>query len=347
LRTRRAAARIVAFIRILEYKAWMAAAPAPATSAFALPRAELFRLLGDEDRLRLLALCEEEELTVGELAQLLQESQPQVTKKTQPLREAGLLAARRDGTRTLLKATPPDDAVLAAALVEGRALCTQDGSLARVATLVAQREELSRRTFDALGAGAVEAPVVVDGVGLLPMLPALRPLLPGSRLAVDIGTGEGALLPLLSPLYQRVIAVDRSAARLARCALHVEALRLPNVRLLEADVDDAGLLELVRTRGGADLVVMARVLRHVARPQEAVSAAAGLLKEGGHLVLVDALPHDDERVREQGDVWLGFEPIKLQHYLEAAGLTLRALEPLPQGELPRLQTAVAQRSPAR
>ena len=66
-------------------------------------RADLFRLLGDEDRLRLLALCAEDELTVGELAQLLGESQPQITKKTQPLREAGLLAARRDGTRTLLK----------------------------------------------------------------------------------------------------------------------------------------------------------------------------------------------------------------------------------------------------
>ncbi len=66
-------------------------------------RADLFRLLGDEDRLRLLALCAEEELTVGELAQLLGESQPQVTKKSQPLREAGLLSTRRDGTRTLLK----------------------------------------------------------------------------------------------------------------------------------------------------------------------------------------------------------------------------------------------------
>ena len=31
------------------------------------PRSELFKLLGDDDRLRLLALCAEEELTVGEL----------------------------------------------------------------------------------------------------------------------------------------------------------------------------------------------------------------------------------------------------------------------------------------
>src|SRR4051812_2304025 len=90
-------------------------------------RADLFRLLGDEDRMKLLALCAEEELTVGELATLLGESQPQITKKSQPLREVGLLAARRDGTRTLLKADALPDAILSAALEEGRTLCTKDG----------------------------------------------------------------------------------------------------------------------------------------------------------------------------------------------------------------------------
>jgi ArsR family transcriptional regulator len=43
-------------------------------------RADLFRLLGDEDRLRLFALCAEDELTVGELAELLDDSQPQVSR---------------------------------------------------------------------------------------------------------------------------------------------------------------------------------------------------------------------------------------------------------------------------
>src|SRR5687767_16037245 len=91
-------------------------------------RAELFRLLGDEDRLRLLALCSEEELTVGELAALLGESQPQVTKKSQPLREVGLVSARRDGNRTLLRAQSATDPVIEAALEEGRLLCSKDGS---------------------------------------------------------------------------------------------------------------------------------------------------------------------------------------------------------------------------
>ena len=107
-------------------------------------RADLFRLLGDEDRLRLLALCAEDELTVGELASLLGESQPQITKKTRPLREVGLLAARLDGTRTLLKSEIIADPVITAALEEGRSLCSRDGSLARVPRVVAQRHPVQR-----------------------------------------------------------------------------------------------------------------------------------------------------------------------------------------------------------
>jgi ArsR family transcriptional regulator len=306
-------------------------------------RADLFRLLGDEDRLRLLALCAAEELTVGELAALLGESQPQVTRKSQPLREAGLLAARKDGTRTLLRADGDwtSDAVVAAALEAGRALCESDGSLAKIPALVAQREETSRRLFarEEVSAG----PVVVDGAELLPLLTMLAPLLPGRALAVDVGAGEGALLPLLSPLYERVVALDRSAARLARCAERVAALGLPNVRLREGDVEDAGIVEEIGRVSGADLVVVSRVLHFAARPAELLAAAARLARPGGHLVVVDHVPHEDEALRERGHVWLGFEPAKLRAWLEAAGLAVVTTTHLRSSETPALQLVVGRK----
>jgi DNA-binding transcriptional ArsR family regulator len=319
-------------------------------SALPTTRADLFRLLGDEDRLRLLALCAAEELTVGELATLLGESQPQVTRKSQPLREAGLLAARKDGTRTLMRAEPgvAADPVVQAAFEAGRALCESDGSLAKIPALVAQREETARRLFARVeGSGG---PIVVDGAQLLPLLPMLSPLLPGRALAVDVGAGEGALLPLLSPLYERVVAVDRSAARLARCAELVSALGLPNVRLREGAVEDAGIVEeigrLAQSAGGADLVVVSRVLHHVARPQDLLAAAARLARAGGHLVVVDHVPHEDESLRERGHVWLGFEPAKLRAWVEGAGLVVvhaTHLRQLRIDETPALQLVVARK----
>jgi SAM-dependent methyltransferase len=310
------------------------------------PRVDLFRLLGDEDRLRLLALCAEEELTVGELASLLGESQPQITKKSQPLREVGLLSARRDGTRTLLRSHLDPDVIIDAALAEGRVLCSKDGSLAKVAAIVAAREELSRRFFD--GIGLADAPVETDGAPradaeLLGWLPLFAPLLPGRALAIDVGTGEGTLLPLLSPLYERVIAVDRSPARLARCAARISSLGLPNVRLREGDVEDAGLAEEIGQRGGADLVVMARVLHHAAQPQNWIAAATRLLRPGGHLIVVDYLPHDDESMREQGDVWLGFEPAKLRTWFASAALAAITVSPLSSPQRPLLQLAAGQK----
>jgi DNA-binding transcriptional ArsR family regulator len=320
-------------MRIMEYKNAMV------TTA----RADLFRLLGDEDRLRLLALCAEDELTVGELATLLGESQPQITKKSQPLREVGLLAARRDGTRTLLRTqldrASSETPILAAALDEGRTLCIKDGSLARVPAIVASREEMSRRFFDEL---ATSAPAVEPGA-LAAWLPLLAPLLPGRGLAVDVGTGDGTLLPLLSPLYERVIAVDRSAARLARCAAAIARWGLPNVRLREGDVDDGELVAETDRHGGANVVVMARVLHHAARPQDAVAAATRLLRSGAHLVIADYLPHDDESLREQGDVWLGFEPGKLAAWLAGARLEVVASHPLSGPHRPALQLAIGKK----
>jgi DNA-binding transcriptional ArsR family regulator len=291
-------------------------------AAAPLPRADLFRLLGDEDRLRLLALCAAEELTVGEAASLLGESQPQVTRKSQALREAGLLLARRDGARTLLRAASSTDPVIAAALDAGRVACAADGSLARIPGLLAQREEASRQFFAAGGAGegepAAEGAAAAPAWG--PFLPLLAPLIPGRALAVDVGAGEGTLLPLLSPIFERVIAIDRSAARLARCAQRVAALGLPNVRLREGTVEDPPVAQEIARAGGADLAVLARVLCHAGRPQDLVAGAARVLRAGGHIAVCEYLPHDDQQLREQGHVWLGFEPARLRSFLESAGL---------------------------
>jgi ArsR family transcriptional regulator len=230
--------------------------------------------------------------------------------------------------------------VVGEAIAEGRRLCSKDGSLARVARVIAQREELSRHLFEQPRDGGAVA--TIDASSLVNWLPVLAPLLPGRALAVDAGTGEGELLPLLSPLYERVVAVDRSASRLARCALRIDGWGLTNVRLREGSIEDASLAEEIAQRGGADLVVIARVLHHVGRPQDLIASATQLLRGGGHLAIVDYLPHDDELLREQGHVWLGFEPDKLRGWL-AQSLTPIVVEPLPGNHNPALQLAIGRK----
>ncbi len=290
-----------------------------------LPRVELFRLFAEPGRLQVLALCVEEELSVSELAVLLADSQPQVSRKVAPLREAGLLEARRDGTRTFLRAVKHEldaDLVVQDAVAEGRRLCLADGSLARVPSVIAGREAQGLSHFDVepveKGTTAPTAPEH------LAHLSAMAPLLPGRQLAVDVGTGDGLVLDVLAPLYQRLIAVDRSRAQLARVAQRVASRGFHHVSLYPGSYDDAALVERVDAAGGADLVYAGRTLHHAPRPALALRAFSRLLKRGGHLVVLDYLPHEQDRLREQGDVWLGFSDVELRRLLVEAQLTFIA-----------------------
>ena len=59
--------------------------------------ARRFRILGEPFRLRLLQTLENGELTVGELVQELDGSQPNVSKHLQMLHDAGFVSRRRAG----------------------------------------------------------------------------------------------------------------------------------------------------------------------------------------------------------------------------------------------------------
>lgn len=289
-----------------------------------LPRVELFRLLAEPGRLQLLALCEAEELSVGELATLLDDSQPQVSRKVAPLRDAGLLDARKDGTRLFLKTDlgmVKADPVLAEALTEGQRLCMADGSLARVPAIVAQREEHGLTHFEQQQTSSTSTTSVPASPEHLAHLSALALLMPGRSLAVDVGTGEGLSLDVLAPLFSRVIAVDRSQAQLARVAERVAARGFHHVSLFPGSYDDAALVQRVDANGGADLVFAGRILHHASRPAAAMQSFARLLKPNGHLVVLDYLPHEDDRLRtDQGDVWLGFAKEDVKKFITEAGL---------------------------
>lgn len=307
-------------------------------------RWELYRLLGEPIRLRLLALAEEDELSVGELADLLGEPQPNVSRHVSALRRARLLSERKHGTRVFVRLADEAraDAVVGDAVAAGRAIASTDGSLARVADVVRARDAAARAYF-AKGSDELEA------TALAPELPtylaALAPLVPHRALAVDVGTGDGRLLDVLAPIFERVLAVDRSDAQLARAARRVAARGYENVQLVSGELDDVAVRRRVEALGGADLVLASRVLHHAPRPDRALAALAALTRPGGAVVVVDYAPHDDERLREtQADHWLGFSEAELAAHAAHAGLerptvthlrtSLRTAMPSPDARVP-------------
>lgn len=295
-------------------------------------RWELYRLLADPVRPRLLALTSLEELAVGELAELLREGQPKISRHAAALRDAGLLAARKQGTWTLLRLAPGagEDPVVADAVSAGLASCRADGTLARVEEILLARDQVTREFFARGGRPMKAGPPLEIGA----YLAALAPLLPHRRLAIDIGTGEGPLLEVLAPVFERVIALDRSDAQLALAAERVRRRDLHNVALIRGEIDGPEVRGAIRealrgepARSGADVVFASRVLHHAPVPARAMQSLVELAREatpperGGAVCVVDYEAHDDQALREQeADLWLGFEPRELKRLAQGAGL---------------------------
>lgn len=309
----------------------------------AAERWELYRLLADPMRPRLLALTAAEELAVGELADLLGEGQPKISRHAAALREAGVLLARKQGTWTLLRLAPgaSDDPVVADAVRAGTALCQADGTLARVDEVIAARDAETREFFALRGRPAKAGPPSEFAA----YLAALAPLLPNRRLAVDAGTGDGPLLEVLAPVFEHVIALDRSDAQIELAAERARRRGLGNVEFVRGEIDGPEILPLCVARGGADAVFAARMLHHAPAPLKAVRALASLARpprdgeiEGGAVCILDYEPHADQGLREQqADLWLGFDPAELRRFAEAAGLTgitCRTLPPAWRGDGP-------------
>lgn len=290
-------------------------------------RWELYRLLGEPIRLRLLAYTAVDELAIGELAELCGEGQPNVSRHAKALREAGLLRLRKHGRWAFLRLTDgvAADPVVGDALDAGRAICEEDGSLAKIPGLVAARDAAAREFFDRAD---VEAPSLPDT--LPSYLSALAPLISPRRLAIDAGTGDGSLLEVLAPIFERVVAVDRSEHQLERARRRMSERGYHHVEHVASELDDASLRKRVRELGGADAVFASRVLHHAPRPADAIVALASLARPGGALIVIDYAAHDDERMRdEQADLWLGFTESELVELARRAKLDDARVRPIP------------------
>ncbi|APR77253.1 Transcriptional regulator, ArsR family / Methyltransferase fusion [Minicystis rosea] len=312
-------------------------------------RWELYRLLADPVRPRLLALTSVEELGVGELAELLREGQPKVSRHAAALRDAGLLSARRQGTWTLLRLASgaKDDPVVADAVGAGIASCRADGTLDRIEEIIGRRDAETREFFARSGRPARVGPPAE----LSAYLAAFAPLLAHRRLAIDVGTGDGALLEVLAPVFEKVIALDRADAQLVLASERVRRRELGNVTLVRGEIDGpevraalAKVMGHAAEGGGADVVFASRVLHHAPVPARAVRALVELCRppepgdRGGAVVLLDYEAHEDQALRErEADLWLGFEPRELKRLGKSAGLVDIHWQRLPaawQGEGP-------------
>lgn len=297
-----------------------------------LKLAALFQALADPTRLRILALLRAMELSVGELAQLLGQSQPRVSRHVRILSDSDLVGRRKEGSWVYLQLAEPERTerlfTLSAGIdAEAERLFASDA--ARLDTIRHDRAEAARRYFEAHAATweSVRSLHVADAeieraiAGLL----ADRPI--GALL--DIGTGTGRMLELFAPRAESAIGIDRSS----------EMLRLARVKLDEAGIDGASLRQgdmyaLPLPDRSADSIILHQVLHYAQQPGAAIAEAARVLSADGQLLVIDFAQHDRAELKEQdAHLRLGFADNAMRGWFAAAGLELDRIERLEGGAL--------------
>lgn len=281
---------------------------------------EGLRAAGETTRLRVLGLLFREELAVFELAHILEQSQPRVSRHLRLLTEAGLAERFPDGAWVFYRLTgrqPWRD------WLKGLLEATEGGGLDE-ADEQRLREVRQAREAEAAAYFARTAPrwdeIRSLYVSEAAVEHAVEHAAGDGRLGrvIDLGTGTGRMLTLLGPRADGCIGIDLSQQMLNIARRHVAEAGLGRVELRHGDILATGLPD-----GEADRVVVHQVLHYLGDPGAALAEAARLLKPGGRLIVVDFAPHELEQLREQHQHRrLGFSDEEIEAWLAEAGLQL-------------------------
>jgi len=298
----------------------------------ALPLADRFQALADPTRLRIVTLLRLMELSVGELAQVLGQSQPRVSRHLKILADAGVLERRKEGSWVFLTLADPERVEPMFELVDAwadpatEALFASDS--ARIESIRTERAEAANRYF----AGHAE---VWDQIRSLHVAESeveraiddalgLRPL---GRL-VDVGTGTGRMIELFGPRSTQAIGIDRSSDMLRVARVKLEAAGIPS-SLRQGDMYALPLADQ-----SADTIVIHQVLHYAHSPATAIAEAARVLADGGTLLIVDFAAHEREELRERdAHIRLGFDDDVMAGWFASAGLEVDQVQHLEGGEL--------------
>lgn len=276
---------------------------------------------GEHTRLRILALLREDDLSVGELVQILGQSQPRLSHHLKVLSTAGLVERLPEGAWVFYRLSGASDAAdLLAPLF--RQLDAYPGDTARDRSrLAAIRSARSSQaaayfasvaeTWDAVRSlhypnEAIEA-AILDLAGHGPF-----------ERVIDLGTGTGRMLALLAPHARQVEGLDFSHHMLNVARSNLEAAGLSNARVRHGDVAATPF-----DTASADLVILHQVLHFIDNPAAVLAEVDRLLKSGGRLVVVDFAPHTLEFLRtDHGHRRLGIRADAMADWTAATALDL-------------------------
>ena len=295
----------------------------------------IMRALADPTRLRIIFLVLRLELSVGEMVQILGQSQPRVSRHVRILNEAGILDRRKEGSWVFMRPGPVLIAGRLNSLLAGTDFTqgkAYQRDLAKLEEVRTSRTEMATAYFaahaeewDSLRSLHVAESEVENAIREI-----LRAVPLGTVL--DVGTGTGRMMELFAAEADHFVALDNST----------EMLRLARAKLANIDAGAAAKIEILLGdfnalpfgSGEFDTVIFHQVLHYAQDPEGVLAQAARVLAPNGRLMIVDFAAHDHEELRTvHAHARLGFADELIANAFQANGVDLEKQVALDSGAL--------------
>jgi ubiquinone/menaquinone biosynthesis C-methylase UbiE len=282
---------------------------------------DILKAAAESSRLRILAVLSRGDLTVSDLTEILGQSQPRVSRHLKLLLEAGLIGRYQEGSWAFFRLSDADwarDFVLRLVADIRQSDPQVERDLERLGTVKRRRQERAAEYFSANAASwdqirTLHVPDRAVESALLKLV-GKRPF----QTMLDLGTGTGRLLEILSPLYRRGIGIDMSREMLAVARANLDRAGIANAQVRQGDIFAPPV-----ERDSFDLITIHQVLHYLDDPGLAIAEAARLLRPAGRLIIVDFAPHKLEFLRdEHAHQRLGFSDRQIADWFAEAGLDL-------------------------
>ena len=202
------------------------------------------RAAAEPTRLRILCLCGGGELTVTELTQILGQSQPRVSRHLKQMCVAGLLERHQEGAWAFFSVAEDGPAAILARALIAQVPASDDVLAQDLRRLVAVKAQRAARAQAFFRDNAVEWDSIrslhVDDAQVEAALRSLVSASPEARL-LDVGTGTGRMLQLLSSRVGQAVGVDSSREMLAMARANIADPSYANCAVRQAE--PMGMLE--------------------------------------------------------------------------------------------------------